>query len=78
MPDLTTKQVAERLGVQHRTAQKYVTAGLFPHAHLEETPRGPVWYVPESDLEAFKRPPNGRPRHGNPSPGALTRRKYPR
>ena len=60
--DLTLKQIAERFGVAIPTAKQWRQQGHFPNARLEQTPIGPVWLVPVSDVEAFKRPAMGRPR----------------
>lgn len=61
MKELTTSQAAERLGVGKSTVNLWCRRGLFPHARSEETPRGPVWLIPESDLEGFEPPKMGRP-----------------
>jgi len=60
--ELTTSQVAERLGVGKSTVNLWCRRGLFPRARAEETPRGPVWLIPESDLTNFVPPAMGRPR----------------
>jgi predicted site-specific integrase-resolvase len=59
--ELTTRDVAERLGAGVSTITLWCREGRFPHARSEETPRGLVWYIPESDLNGveIKR---GRPR----------------
>ena len=60
--DLTSAEVAERFGVLPRTARLWCTRGLFPHARTENTPRGPVWLIPEGDLKTFQPPKrSGRP-----------------
>lgn len=33
----------------------------FPNARQEDTPRGPVWYIPETDLEGVEMRGRGRP-----------------
>lgn len=58
---LSTAQAAERLGVSQAAVKKWCQKGLFAKAELVETPRGPVWEIPESDLGAFQRPTMGRP-----------------
>lgn len=60
--DLTTSKVAARLGVGKSTVNLWCRQGLFPNARSEETPRGAVWFIPESDLIGFKPPKMGRPR----------------
>ena len=62
MKELTTSQAAERLGVGKSTVNLWCRRGFFPNARSEETPRGPVWLIPESDLEGFEPPKMGRPR----------------
>jgi Helix-turn-helix domain len=62
MKKLTTAQVAKRLGVAQVTVNVWCIKGRFPHAVREETPRGPVWMIPEGDLKGFERPKLGRPR----------------
>jgi transcriptional regulator with XRE-family HTH domain len=58
--ELTTSQLAERLGIGQSTARLWCKQGLFPNAHSVETPRGVVWMIPESDLENFIPPKRGR------------------
>jgi predicted site-specific integrase-resolvase len=61
--ELTTAQVAERLGVSAVTARLWCRRGLFPNAYEQQTPRGAVWMIPESDLKGFEPPKKtGRPR----------------
>jgi len=61
MNRLTTAEVAARLGVGKSTVNLWCNQGKFPNAeHVEET-RGPVWYIPESDLTNFVKPTPGRP-----------------
>jgi uncharacterized protein YjcR len=60
--ELTTAQVAEKFGVSPITARLWCRRGLFPNAHEQQTARGPVWMIPESDLLAFDPPKKtGRP-----------------
>lgn len=61
MSDLTTSEVAERLNVAQPTVKLWCRQGKFPGAQLQETPRGPVWLIPEKDLEGFALPTRGRP-----------------
>jgi excisionase family DNA binding protein len=61
MKELTTSQAADRLGVGKSTVNLWCRRGFFPNARSEETPRGPVWLIPESDLEGFEPPKMGRP-----------------
>jgi len=57
---LTTSEVASRLGVSRPTVTMWCRQGLFPNARAEQTPRGPVWLIPDSDLKTFTRPLMGR------------------
>jgi excisionase family DNA binding protein len=59
--ELTTSQAAARLGVGKSTVNLWCRQGRFPNARSEETPRGPVWVIPESDLAGFTPPAMGRP-----------------
>ncbi len=61
MKRLTTSEVAERLGVAQVTVNVWCLQGKFPNAEREETARGPVWAIPESDLSDFVKPSPGRP-----------------
>lgn len=59
--DLTTSQVAKRLNVSPITVRLWCRQGKFANAYEEETPRGMVWLIPESDLDNFEHPKTGRP-----------------
>jgi len=59
--NLTTAQAAERLGVAQPTVKLWCRQGRFPNAAIEETARGPVWQIPETDLNNFEPPKMGRP-----------------
>ena len=58
---LTTTEVAQRLNVSQPTVKLWCRQGRFPHAVLEQTGRGPLWQIPESDLKNFALPKAGRP-----------------
>lgn len=58
---LSLKEVADRLGENVETVRGWRKRDLFPRAELIDTPRGPVWQVPLSDLENFQKPVAGRP-----------------
>lgn len=73
--DLTLKQIADRAGVSVSTAKLWQRQGYFPNAKLEETPIGPVWLVPLSDVNAFKRPAMGRPATTTKKPAKRRSRK---
>jgi predicted site-specific integrase-resolvase len=59
---LLIRDVALRLGVAERTVHDWIKEGRLEGAYLEETPRGPVWRIPESALKGVVRKPIGRPR----------------
>ena len=54
--ELSTADVAQRLGVSAITARLWCRRGLFPNAREEKTARGPVWVIPAGDLEGFTPP----------------------
>ena len=58
---LKVPDVAERLDVLTSTVRIWCRAGRFPNAVQEETLRGPVWLIPESDLKGFEKRGRGRP-----------------
>src|SRR5215813_3003701 len=58
---LTTREVAERLNANPGTIRMWCINGTFPNAKQEDTPRGPVWLIPETDLRGFTRRGRGRP-----------------
>jgi excisionase family DNA binding protein len=73
--ELTTAQAAERLGVGKSTVNLWCRQGRFPNARSEETHRGPVWLIPESDLKDFEPPKMGRPTKAPADKPALKLRK---
>jgi hypothetical protein len=70
MKRLTTADVADRLNVAQVTVNVWCLRGKFPNAAREETPRGPVWTIPETDLVGFVKPTPGRP----PKPTVMEKR----
>jgi hypothetical protein len=58
---LTTREVGERLDVNPGQVRGWCISGVFPNATRQETPRGPIWYIPDSDLQGFRRRGPGRP-----------------
>lgn len=58
---LTTQEVADKLSRPYPTIALWVRQGRFKNAVPEETPRGRVWWIPESDLRDFSAPTLGRP-----------------
>jgi hypothetical protein len=58
---MTSREVADKLSIPHRTIRQYCLRGLFAGAKLVQTPRGPVWSIPASALARFRKPTQGRP-----------------
>jgi hypothetical protein len=59
---LTSKEIAERLNRPYSTIALWLRQGRFPNAVKDESsPRGVVYFVPESDLKNFQEPERGRP-----------------
>jgi excisionase family DNA binding protein len=67
---LTAAQVAERLNVGRSTVNLWCRQGRFPGAHMENSPVGSYWIIPETDLKGFKPPTLGRP----PKPTSTAKR----
>jgi excisionase family DNA binding protein len=61
MSELTTDDVADRLGIGRSTVTLWCRQGRFPGARSVDTPRGAIWYVPEAALKNFTPPQPGRP-----------------
>lgn len=60
--DLTTSQVADRMGVSVHAVRFWIKRGLLPNAYEVKESRGSVWMIPESDLKGFEPPKKtGRP-----------------
>lgn len=73
MGKLTTQDVAAKFAVTTATVRLWCQQGLFPNAMLEQTPRGPVWVIPEEDTLSFVKPLMGRPmKHKNGTAKGLT------
>jgi len=52
---LTTKQVAQRLGVSKRTVNNLVNRGRFPGAYkLDPDSVNSPWLIPTKEVEAFE------------------------
>jgi hypothetical protein len=66
---LTTKETAEKLSADPGTVRMWCINGTFPNAKQEDTPRGPVWLIPETDLDGFERRGRGRPKQKTDSNG---------
>lgn len=69
---LTTREFAEKTGVPYPTIARWAQTGVIPGADLDETPRGPVWLIPQKALETFE---NWRPQVGRPKKRAKTSKK---
>jgi hypothetical protein len=58
---LTVREVAEKIDANPGTVRMWCINKTFPNAVQEETLRGPVWLIPESDLKGFEKRGPGRP-----------------
>ena len=58
---LTTKEAGEKISADPGTVRMWCINGTFANAKQEETPRGPIWLIPETDLDGFERRSRGRP-----------------
>lgn len=67
---LTTREVAELTGAGESSVRMWCKKGRFPNAESLDTPRGPVWLIPETDLQGFEKRERGRP----PKPDSKRRR----
>jgi predicted ArsR family transcriptional regulator len=66
--DLSTSQVAERMGVSVHAVRFWIKRGLLPNAYEVQESRGSVWMIPESDLTGFEPPKKtGRPPKTSPA-----------
>jgi len=75
MKELSTSEAAERLGVAVVTVRLWCKQGRFAGARSVDTPRGPVWLIPENALhgvEPRKPGPVPRPKGNGAKP---TKRK---
>jgi len=68
LPLMTTKQFAEKMGVNYRTALNWLEAGLVPKAKKRSSLVGEHWEIPEIALQ-MERPKRG------PVPKAKTQAK---
>ena len=60
-PKLTISDAADYLREPIWKVKQWRRHGRFPNAELVDTPRGPVWQIPQADLDKFERPKPGRP-----------------
>ncbi|HEX6537493.1 MAG TPA: helix-turn-helix domain-containing protein [Gemmatimonadaceae bacterium] len=59
---LSTREAAARLGLHPHYLRRLLARGRLPGAVREDTPRGPVWRIPESAVAGYVAPPRGRPK----------------
>jgi excisionase family DNA binding protein len=59
---LTTKEVAERIGVKYTTVMLWLREKKLPGAMKEDSPRGYYWLIPESSISGIQKRGQGRPR----------------
>lgn len=59
---LTTKEVAERIGVKYPTVMLWIRERKLSGAVKETSPRGDYWLVPESSIVGIKKRGQGRPK----------------
>lgn len=77
--DLTTADVARRLGVSPITVRLWCRRGLFKNAYEREESRGSVWIIPEKDLDGFEPPKRtGRPPKAKANAAPKAEEKRPR
>lgn len=59
---LTTRQVAEKVGVTYSAVMLWLREGKLPGAVKESSPRGEYWLIPESAIRGIKKRGQGRPK----------------
>lgn len=59
---LTTKEVAERIGVKYPTVMLWLRENKLAGAVKETSPRGDYWLIPESSILGIVRRGQGRPK----------------
>ena len=57
---LTAKEVAERIDAGGSSVRKWAARGLFPGARLITDSIVPYWLIPETALDGFVKPTQGR------------------
>ena len=62
---LTTKEVAERIGVTYSAVMLWIKEGKLPGAVKESSPRGEYWLIPETAIRSIKKRGRGRPKKGS-------------
>jgi excisionase family DNA binding protein len=58
---LTVREVASEMGRTEQTIRTWLKKGRFPGAHLEETPLGSYWLIPDTAVKEFELKKAGRP-----------------
>lgn len=58
---MTTTAAAAALGVTPATVRNGIKDGRFPGAYRIDTPRGPVWEIPASAVDAYRAGSRGQP-----------------
>ena len=59
---LTTREVAERIGVKYPTVMLWLRENKLAGAVKESSPRGEYWLIPESSIAGIKKRGQGRPK----------------
>jgi hypothetical protein len=61
---ITTTQFANATGLPYTTVVRWAQTGIIPGVEKEETPRGPVWLIPQTSLDKLEewKPKRGRPK----------------
>jgi hypothetical protein len=57
---LTVKEVAERIDAGASSVRKWAVRGLFPGARFVSESIVPYWQIPETALDGFIKPTQGR------------------
>jgi hypothetical protein len=58
---MTTRQFAEKMEVNYRTALNWLEAGRVPGAEMKDSPVGPYWEIPETALKMERPKPGPKP-----------------
>jgi helix-turn-helix protein len=72
---LTTNEIADRYNVAYSTVILWIKTGKLEGAVKEPNPRGDIWLVPESALQAFDRGRKGRPKKSTEADASATSAK---
>jgi excisionase family DNA binding protein len=65
---LTTKEVAERIGVKYPTVMLWIRENKLAGVIKETSPRGDYWLIPESSLTGIVKRGQGRPKKATTTP----------